>query len=233
MIIGRLAGLVLGGLFLAGCTTTPVTLDPASSRDAAVAGEANVEMGAVTDSRQHGSNWLGAIRGGFGNPLQTLETEKPVSEVVREQFITGLEQRGMLAQEGEGDFILEVDIEQLDSNQVMRREAHSRLDVALIEQGSSQVAYENSVRSSNVEGGAGGGVFASIEKLEEILTRTLWETIDEALDDERLHQAIADGPAEAQPSSELEVDIEALRRLRDRGVITEDEYRERVLQLVD
>jgi len=233
VISGKLAGLMLGGMPLIGCTTTPVSLDPAQGSDTVGVGSANVEMGSVTDSRQHGSNWLGAIRGGFGNPLQTHETEEPVSEVVRGQFITGLEQRGMLAQEGEGDFILEVDIEQLDSNQVMRREAHSRLDVTLIEQGSRTIAYENSVRSSNVEGGAGGGVFASIEKLEEILTRTLWETIDEALDDERLHRAIAEGPTETQPSSELEADIEALRRLRDRGVLSEDEYRERVLQLVD
>lgn len=190
-------------------------------------------MGPVTDSRRHGANWLGAIRGGFGNPLQTLETEEPVSDVVRGQFLTGLEQRGMLAEAGEGEFILEVDIEQLDSNQMMRREAHSRLDITLLERGSRQVVHDNSVRSSNVEGGAGGGIFASIEKLEEILTRTLWETIDEALDDERLHRVIAEGPSESQSSSELEADLEALRRLRDRGVLSEDEYRERVLQLVD
>lgn len=136
VVSGKLAGLMLGGMLLVGCTTTPVSLDPAQNSDTVAVGSANVEMGSVTDSRQHGSNWLGAIRRGFGNPLQTLETEQPVSEVVREQFITGLEQRGMLAQEGEGEFILEVDIAQLDSNQVMRREAHSRLDVALIEQGS-------------------------------------------------------------------------------------------------
>nr|WP_231372020.1 MULTISPECIES: YajG family lipoprotein [unclassified Thioalkalivibrio] len=233
MSITRMAVVLLGGFMVAGCTTTPVTLDPASSPESESVGEANVEMGPVTDSRQHGANWLGAIRGGFGNPLQTLETEEPVSDVVRDQFITGLEQRGMLAEEGEGDFVMEVDIEHLDSNQVMRREAHSRLNVTLLEPGSRQIAHENSVRASNVEGGAGGGVFASIEKLEEILTRTLWETIDEALDDERLHQAIAAGPSESQTSSELEADIEALRRFRDRGVITEEEYNERVLQLVD
>ncbi|WP_018937173.1 YajG family lipoprotein [Thioalkalivibrio sp. ALJ24] len=228
-----MAVVLLGGFLVAGCTTTPVTLDPASSRESESVGEANVEMGAVTDSRQHGANWLGAIRGGFGNPLQTLETEEPVSDVVRDQFITGLEQRGMLAEEGEGDFVMEVDIEHLDSNQVMRREAHSRLNITVLESGSRQVTHENSVRASNVEGGAGGGVFASIEKLEEILTRTLWETINEALDDERLHQAIAADPSESQTSSELEADIEALRRLRDRGVITEEEYNERVLDLVE
>lgn len=232
-MIKEILGLLFGSMLLVGCTTTPVSLDPVESTAAVEEGTRKVEMGSVTDSRRHGPNWLGAIRGGFGNPLQTLETEQPVAEVVRRQFAVGLAQRGMLAEEGEGDFLLEVDMVQLDSNQVMRREAHSRLDISVIEQGSRQVAYTNSVQSSNIEGGAGGGVFASIEKLEEILTRTLWETIDEALDDQQLHRVIAAGPSESTTSSELEADIEALRRLRDRGVLSEEEYRKRVLQLVD
>jgi len=52
----------------------------------------------VTDRREDGRedpNWIGTIRGGFGNPNKRLEA--PVPEVVRQAFVDALRARGLLA----------------------------------------------------------------------------------------------------------------------------------------
>ena len=54
-----------------------------------------IAVGQFTDSRKHGSNWLGAIRSGMGQPLKTLKTPQPVKDMVRDVFKDALKQRGI------------------------------------------------------------------------------------------------------------------------------------------
>ena len=48
----------------------------------AVQGEPSIAIGDVTDGREHDRIWLGAIRGGFGNPVKVLYTRGPVCNAV-------------------------------------------------------------------------------------------------------------------------------------------------------
>jgi len=54
-----------------------------------------VIVGNFLDQRDVPANWLGAIRGGFGNPLKYLESDRPVAEIVKIAFIDGLQARGI------------------------------------------------------------------------------------------------------------------------------------------
>ena len=70
---------------LSACSTTNVGLNytapPTVSRAAANAQP--VTVGTFIDQRNEKPNWLGVIRGGFGNHVKTLESSQPAVELVQ------------------------------------------------------------------------------------------------------------------------------------------------------
>ena len=115
-------------ILLSACATYPVPMDynPTNVK-ARPQQKPIVEVGRFRDNRGADSNWIGAVRGGLGNPLKTLVTDKPVSEVVQKQFADGLKARRMLADPGTGQFILSGYFTELYCNQIVRKE--SKIDI--------------------------------------------------------------------------------------------------------
>ena len=179
---------VLAVLLLGGCTTTTVDLPYDTSVVAsqpAVAATNSVKILSVSDSRKHDPYWLGAIRGGFGNPLKTLNTEVPVKDVVENAFTSALKARGLLASTG-GDYGLEVVVNQFDCNQFLRREAHVRLHVSMVVFASGQQIYAKDIRVDKVTGSMitlDAGIFADVEDLRKVANQALQEAVDKVLDD--------------------------------------------------
>lgn len=64
--------------FLCACSSNavPLSYNPSLKASAANANTKPViaPVETVVDRRGHDANWLGAIRGGFGNPIKTLTT---------------------------------------------------------------------------------------------------------------------------------------------------------------
>ena len=192
---------VLAVLFLGGCGTTTVNLPYDTSAVASqpsVAASNSVKWVSVSDGRKHASHWLGSIRGGFGNPLKTLNTEVPVKDVVGNAFTTALKARGLLATIG-GGYGMEVVVNQFDSNQMVRREAHIRLHVSMVEFASGQQIYAKDIRVNKVTGGMGSlftfdtGIFAAVEALREVANQVLQEAVDQVLDDPRFIESLMAG----------------------------------------
>ena len=76
-------------------------------------------------------NWIGTIRGGYGNPLKRLASDVPVDQVVAQAFAAGLAARGLHAPgEGASPYVLAVTIHQFDANQYVRREATADFSAA-------------------------------------------------------------------------------------------------------
>ena len=74
---------------LSACGTTHVSLKY-SAPPAIVQASARAQpllVGTFTDKRGEPATWLGAIRGGYGNPLKNLESDKPVAELVKAAFL--------------------------------------------------------------------------------------------------------------------------------------------------
>lgn len=167
------------------CSVTHADLPYDSSRVAPsrLPPRALVEIGSVADNRSTTPNWLGAIRGGFGQPLQTIVTERPVSDVVRSAFTDGLKARGL---NGAGSqYSMRLDIEKLDCSQYWRREAHAHIGVSVINKVSGQVAYQRKVVADRVVGSElfDRGLFADTEDLRKVANATLQDAIDQTLDD--------------------------------------------------
>jgi len=184
-----------------GCTTSQVALDysPPPAMLVAPAAQSLVAVGRFSDDRGEPSNWLGAIRGGYGNPLKNLETNEPVSDLVSQAFAAGLKARGLAAGSSGGRYLLSGSIKKLDCNQVARREANAELEVVISESDGGKQVFSNVYRASNVEGSVlslATGVFASVESLRVLAEKTLQQVVDQALDDPALRGALrADPPA--------------------------------------
>lgn len=192
MHYARFSLLGISLLFAAACTTTPVTLGYQAPPTVRSASKADVELATVTDHRKNGPNWLGAIRGGFGNPLKTLETPIPVKDVVGNAFTDGLKARSMKAT-GSGRFGLQVDVNQFDCNQYVRREAHAKFQVTVLDRGTGKPIYTKNVVVDHVESNPNpfdAGILASTEDLQHVADLALREAVDQALDDPELIAAI-------------------------------------------
>ena len=184
-------------LFLSGCSTNTVHLtyntSVVASQQAVTA--SSVEILSVSDSRKHASNWLGAIRGGFGNPLKTLTTDVPVKNVVENAFTAALKARGLLASTG-GVYGMQVVVNQFDCNQYVRREAHVRLHVSMVKLASGQQIYARDIRVDKVTGSMitfNVGIFAAVEDLRKLANQALQEAVDQALDDPQFNRSLMSG----------------------------------------
>jgi hypothetical protein len=71
------------------------------------------------------------VRGGFGNPLKTIETTDSVQEEVTRAFRDAVQRRGLLVGPGDGATDLAMIIRRLDCSQYVRREAQADFRVLL------------------------------------------------------------------------------------------------------
>lgn len=181
-----LALTICGCVLTSACSTTQTSLPYDASRATGIGtpAKAKVEITSVADNRKHGANWLGAIRGGYGNPIKTLETEGPVKDAVKSAFVQGLKARGLT---GDGSaYAMTLDVEQFDCNQYVRREAHARINVALVNKASGQTAYQRKAVTDLVQGSLIAldvGLFADVEDLRKVANAALPDAVDQVLND--------------------------------------------------
>ncbi|WP_424671866.1 hypothetical protein [Candidatus Binatus sp.] len=140
-------------------------------------------VGPFADDRGTNANWLGAIRGGYGNPLKKLHTDRPVSEVVEQAFTDALKTRQLLGVRQKSNVEIAGDVIKFDCNYYFRREAHAHLLVKVLSLPSHNQVFLRVYRTDNVEGGWGAGIFGNTDELAQFAQRTLNETVDKVLAD--------------------------------------------------
>ncbi len=97
--------LILAALFvLCACSNTVSSLHYVPTRTVQTGSVASVGAVTVVDQRKEAPARLATIMGGFGNPIKTLDTAKPVKDEVADAFIEGLRVRGLLATPGQSSF---------------------------------------------------------------------------------------------------------------------------------
>jgi hypothetical protein len=177
-------------LLLSACGTTTVGLpyDPPSSAAtppaAPVAGVPVIGRVVATDARgESDPRWLGTIRGGFGNPLKSLQTDAPAAEEVAQGFRQALAARGMLSS-GAGRYNLDITVVRFDCDQYHRREANADFRLVLTDRASGRPVYQDEVSSHLVNGSMvtfNVGVFADPQDLRAIAMDVQNQAIDQAL----------------------------------------------------
>jgi hypothetical protein len=213
--LGLFSLLSLAAFTATGCSTHMVGLDYRIPEIGVTAADIEAKVGVrdFHDARATDPDWLGAIRGGFGNPLKRLRTHEPASSLVARAFREALEMRGLLASGEDADFLVTGEIQKLDCSEYLNREAHAHLLVRVIEPSSRDKLFERLYKVDEMEPGFGGGIFASVETLNDLAARTLSAAIDRALDDPDFLRVIIGGgpePSTAAISEPLPVEETSL-----------------------
>lgn len=191
----RLAIAALLAIALSGCATTQVALtygSPATSKPPLNA--TGLTVGTFTDQRGEPATWLGSIRGGFGNPLKTLESSLPVSKLVEDSFADALRVRGLPIPPEQPALQISGVVKQLFCNQVIQREAVVEIEVTVSDLASGSQIFSRNYSATNYEGaGLAVGAFGSVDNLRNLTERTLREVIDKALEDTAFRLAVRRG----------------------------------------
>ncbi len=191
---------VLGLAMLTGCGTTSVGLKYAPTAGAAsgrvAASVQPVSVGVFVDKRNEKPTWLGAIRGGFGNPLKTLESSQPVADVVQAAYLDAFKAKGM-AIDPAAALQVSGTVLDLKCTQMSHKEATVAIEVTVSEKSSGLKRFTQTYSSKYVSGFVPvGGVLAPVEDLRVVLENTMRDVIDKTLDDASFIAAIT----QAQPS---------------------------------
>jgi len=188
----RIIGPLFAVLTLAACGTTSVALTyaPTTTVQRAPAAAPAVNVARFSDERGEPSTYLGSIRGGFGQPVKTLESERPVAEVVTAAFADGMRERGFRLGP-DAPLRLSGSIKRLDCNQMLRPEATAEVQLVVTKVETGRPVFTKTYNTYNVEGATlAAGVFGSVDGLRVITERTLRELVDKALEDPPLRDAL-------------------------------------------
>ena len=116
--------------------------------------------------------------------MKTIQASGPVKDVVLKAFEDALDARGLLAAANGGSYGLDITVEKLDCSQLLRREAHARFRVTVLDKRTGQPVYSKEVTDSREEMGDpfATGVFGSVEELTKLTNDSMRAAIDQALD---------------------------------------------------
>ena len=171
-----------------GNTVSDLHYVPTGSIEAASA----PSIGAVvaTDQRKEEPNRLATIMGGFGNPLKTLDTAKPVKDEVADAFLEGLRARGMLAPGPQAPFRLAVVVRTFDADMIIGRTGRIDLTMSVIDQGGSTVYEDTATDSESETKFFQTGVFADIDDLRKLCEIVLNRSVNRLLDKPEFRAAV-------------------------------------------
>jgi len=186
-------------LMLAACSNTQTPLYYTPTVAIVAVPTATVGAVTVTDQRQEAPTRLATIMGGFGNPIKTLDTSKPVKDEVADIFTEGLRRRGMLGNGGQ-PFRLALTVRKFDADMIIGRTARINLTMAVLG-ADGRVVYEDAaVDEESDMKFFETGVFANIDDLRVLCETVLNRTVDRMLDKPAFRQAVG-AAASGAPTS--------------------------------
>ncbi len=185
------AAAVLG---LSACSNTSVvSLDYIPQSGQLTRGAPDFAVGQFKDRRDMPPQTLGYVRLPLGPTVDTVQTNLPVNEIVRNAFAHGLEARGMLSGGPRGRFMLKGDILDLRAQLLVHPYGYARVRVNVVDTSTDTVifsrVYEGERQSTAYRPGTG----SPVPVLRELTSRALQEAVDRALDDPSMRQRLTSG----------------------------------------
>jgi len=193
-----------------------------------------VSVQRLADARSKGSNELGVVRGGYGNVLKRVYTDRSVAELVTNALEQALATQGLLRMEGS--------ILKLDCNHYFRREAHTRLVLSLVDAATGEKIFSRRYEADETGISLAVGIFARTKTIASMAERTLRDAIDQALADPDFIVAASTAPRLAAPagarrtgptSSDTSERLRALEQLREEDLVTPEEYERKRREILD
>jgi len=128
--------------------------------------------------------------GGFGNPLKTLDTAKPVKDEVADAFTAGLRARGMLDPSDQAPFRIDLLVRKFDADMIIGRTARIDLMMTVIDRGGVVVYQDSVVDSESDMKFMQTGVLADIGDLRILAQTVLDRAVNKLLDNPNFRAAL-------------------------------------------
>lgn len=174
----------------------------------------------------------GTVRGGYGNPLKKLYTEKTISEDVYDMFEQALITRGCVVDE-KSSFLLKPEVIILGADYLMLRDARCKFIYTLTTD-SKSVIYQNEAAKQNIEMTIGAGIFADVEHFKNYIDVTVSQCVDIAVDDQNLWKALKDyRPISNTIKLSGKDRLNQLVEMMDSGLITKEEFESKKKEILD
>jgi hypothetical protein len=187
------ARLLSGSLLLLGLTAcnTVSSLHYTPGSPLRTAAVPSVSAATATDQRKEAPTRLATIMGGYGNPLKTLDTAKPVKDEVADAFTEGLRARGLLMPGGPAPYRLSLVVRKFDSDMIMGRTARIDLTMSVTDQTGRVVFQDEAIDSQSDFRFFQTGVFADIADLRVLAETVQNRVVDKLLDNPAFRSAVA------------------------------------------
>ena len=181
--------LAIALLGLGACSTTGSLQYQAPA--AVTPGAPSVSGVVASDVRDEKPNRVATIRGGYGNPIEVLDTARPVGVEVAAVVTSALQARGLLGQAGAAPYRIQLVIRTLYGNQYFVRTAYVDMDLNVIDRTGATV-YTDTVKA---ERGSGGALefFPKITDLGKLVQELLSASVDQMLDRPALRAVLSGG----------------------------------------
>lgn len=213
-------------LLISACSTHMTKVEYEGNGQTAGETEPVVGQVVVSDSRGTESNWLGAIRGGYGNRLKTLRTDESTDVMVDRMYTSALGRAGIYSSSDTAPFQLNIQITKFDCSYYFNREAHAHVNVSLKRNLDALVSFEKSYKTDLAESGVGAGIFGDVDTLRDLAEDAMNQTIDKMLGDTEFIEALTSQPTPPEEPS-FTARLEELKSVYQQGLITKQEYQEK------
>ncbi len=159
------------------CSTTAVDLPYSPLVPPTASGVPAIAAVTATDARdEKDPTYIGAVRGGVGNPVDTIVTKTPIADQVKTAFEQALSARHLLGAPGRDT--LAIQVTKLSANQTIVRTANAAFRIELRD-GAGRILYSDSADVSR----SSGYVFGSkVSDLNALGLRAMSEAIDQVLE---------------------------------------------------
>ena len=207
MGLRHISTVLLPLLFLVGCTEQVGLNYAPSGTTASTGGPATISQVAVTDQRNEADpTWIGAIRGGFGNPLKVLHLSHPLRDEVAAAFRDALKARGMLDPSGNGPYELSAVVTTFASHRWCGGKPRRPSKWTSSTEDAGATLYHDVAKVDLVSGSVlalDTGIFADTSDLQALAQRSLVQCIDQLLDKPGFRAAVGSPSKNQSRSAEL------------------------------
>jgi hypothetical protein len=194
-----------------------------------------IKIDTVKDSRGIDDNtWYATVRGGYGNPLKELYSEKSVADDVGRMIEVALDSRDCKT-DLISEYILLPTIYELSGNMIwFSREAFFSLSYVMKKKDGS-VIYENKINKKIKEGPRGdGGIFANVEDFKGFIDGVISDGVDEMVDDPKMWDSIKNyRKVTPMKNKNVKERLLLLEELRMSKIISEKEYETKKKEILD
>jgi uncharacterized lipoprotein YajG len=184
-------------LILSGCWTTHLTLtyQAPPTVTAAAVGTPTLMVGTFLDVRGYKRNWIGRIRGTFGNSLEKLVVDESVATLVQTQFRDGLLARQFPVVDADGVFEISGVIRKLSSIQYVHVETDVEIEVQLRRLSTRNAVFTHTYSAHALQASRAYTVQAvesarPVDAIRTLTQKTLREVVNQALDDPAFREAL-------------------------------------------